>query len=388
MTNGGFQDPVGLYSSRMPVLSAESYYVTGPCTFNESVLCANNSAWYKLPFTQPQVMLRTLFVNLIQSATLAKRFRLRAWPLLNVGGVESDSLFRAQVYGSLALGQHGVDYFYWAFDAGGIWNTGCTPQTNCPVPANTTDCWPRTNKSCYPKGSPGLLYPFAKIVNADAKKWGDLLVRATHVGSISTMAITCTDDAHCTAICAGGYPRNTTAVCFEGGCQCILKPDANPIAGPRKPAPNLVIQQMDSNLLVGIFTGGGSGGYLMVVDTRAALSIGAPGTAHQVASLTLSSKCSATIVPPGVERSLESMQFSASNQEAANSTQAQTVSLSLQAGEGALLQVSGDGCADVLRGAGHWHYDERLIAARQLFGRNLMVNGECDNHPFVCCTYI
>ena len=419
MTNGGLQDPVGLYTSRMFVLSAEQYYVGGPCTFNESVLCANNSAWFSQPFSKPQVMLRTLFQSLIESATLAKRFRLRAWPLLNVGGVPSDSLYRAQVrhrrslrccccfcqgltpllavrqvYGALALGQHGIDYFYWGFNHYGLWDTGCTPQLNClplctPPCAggctkcnNATDCWPKTNKACYPKGAPGLLYDYLKTVNADAMKWGSLLVAATHVGSLSTMPSTCNNDTQCTAFCAGGYPRNTTAVCFEGACQCILLPDASPVVGPRQPAPGLAVEHMVSDVLVGLFTSGDSGGYLMVVDTRAALSIGAPGTAKRSVSLQLSSKCTATAVPPGVERSLASLQFSALHQEAADGAHTQAVTLSLQAGEGALLKVIGVGCAGVLRGAGRWLYDERSIAARQLFGRNILVNAKTHWNPW------
>ena len=372
MTNGGLQDPVGLYSSRMFVLSAEQYYVNGPCSFNESLQCQHDAAWFERASSKPNAQIRTYFLSLIQSASLSDRFRLRAWPLFNIGGVWSDSLLRVQVYGALALGQHGIDYFPWAFNGLGVWDTGCTPQKGCVIGPNST----------YPKGRPGVVYPFAKVANADAKRWGDLLVAASHVGSLSTMASTCANDSECNSTCSGGYPKGTSAVCVDGGCQCVLAPDASPVAGPAKPAPGLAIEEMDSDLLVGLFTGGVGAGYFMVVDTRASLSVGA--LAKRSVSLKLSSRCSATVVPPGVERSLESIRFSATSNQA-DGLYYQAVSLVLQAGEGALLQAAGSGCADVLRGAGRWSYDERSVSARLLFGRNIMVNDKVSSFCASLC---
>lgn len=183
MINGGLTDPLGLYSSRQFVLSAEQYYISHKGTINYNI-------------SGPQGMLRTLLLSYTQSQQMAERFRLRPWPLFSLGdgmglkAIESDSFVRVQVYAALALGAKGLDYYTWS---AGVWNTAGT----LPLPNNQS------------KGIPGLNYPIVCVVNADAKVWGNMLITARHVGAISTMPPQCSTDAECAPTCAGGTLKNT-----------------------------------------------------------------------------------------------------------------------------------------------------------------------------------
>eukprot|EP01052_Picozoa_sp_SAG31_P003854 SAG31_NODE_152_length_22216_cov_16.550029_15_plen_1048_part_00 len=346
MINGGLTDPLGLYTSRQFVLSAEQYYIS-----------QKDTSFFNI--SGPQGMLRTLLLSYTQSQQMAERFRLRPWPLFNLGDgeglttIESDSFVRVQVYAALALGAKGVDYYTWA---AGVWNTSGT----LPLPHNQS------------KGIPGVNYPTVATVNADAQVWGNLLITAQHVGAISTMPAHCKSDAECAPTCAGGTLKKTVPICYQGGCQCPMVTDGStPTRGPGlEPAPELPVITMDVDLLVGVFSSSNTGdsGFLMVTDTRVAMGIGV--IPPRAASITVHRSCVASIVPPGVERTLESM----SPQIGTNDTGVGVVSLRLRAGEGALLRVSGPGCGVVLRSVRRWHYDPRSISGRWLFGRNVMTN--------------
>eukprot|EP01050_Picozoa_sp_SAG11_P009844 SAG11_NODE_956_length_6395_cov_2.617853_1_plen_1113_part_00 len=357
MINGGLTDPLGLYSSRQFVLSAEQYYIQ-----------SENTAVFNI--SGPQGMLRTLLLSYTQSQQLAERFRLRPWPLFNLGdgmgltAIESDSFVRVQVYAALALGAKGINYYTWA---GGVWNSGGT----LPLPHNQS------------KGIPGLNYPTVKTVNADAKVWGNLLVGARHVGAISTMSSTCSSDAQCAPTCAGGTQKDTVPRCVSGGCQCPLEKDgSSPTAGPGlEPAPELPVSGMDADLLVGVFSSSsmGDSGFLMVTDTRVAMGIGV--LPQRTVAITLNARCVAAVVPPGIERTLESLSPQITHHGRQRSGGGAQVFLRLQAGDGALLRVNGSGCGYVLRGVRRWQYDPRTISGRWLFGRNVMTNNRISwNH--------
>jgi hypothetical protein len=400
MINGGLTDPLGLYTSRQFVLSAEQYYISqkGTASYNIS---------------GPQGMLRMLLMSYTQSQQMAERFRLRPWPLFNLGdgmgltAIQSDSFVRVQVYAALALGAKGLDYYTWS---AGVWDSGAT----LPLPHNQS------------KGSPGLNYPVVCVVNADAKAWGNMLITARHVGAISTLPPQCSSDAECAPTCAGGTLGGTIPRCVSGGCQCpLVKDGSSPTAGPGlAPHPDLPVTKMDAGLLVGVFssstgrsgrrgnnggdtsaTGGDTGGYLMVVDARVAMGMNL--LPNRTVSITIHPSCVASVVPPGVERTLDSMSPLITTATATDHDQTDAddddddqgsggdggdgdgggaagtvVSLRLQAGDGALLRVDGPGCGDVLRGVRRWQYDPRSISGRWLFGRNVMTNNRISWTPW------
>ena len=132
------------------------------------------------------------------------------------------------------------------------------------------------------------------------------------------------------------------------------------------PGPGLVVEQMDSELVVGVFSDGHDvdTGYLMVVDLRTAMSAGV--IQPRSVTLKISSDCKATIVPGGsggyAEQHPHPMLDAAAESNA--------VSLTLSGGGGALLKIQSDSdtkaasassCGDVLRGTRDWWFDPRTI---------------------------
>lgn len=130
------------------------------------------------------------------------------------------------------------------------------------------------------------------------------------------------------------------------------------------PGPGLVVEQMDSELVVGVFSDGHDveTGYLMVVDLRTAMSAGA--IQPRSVTLKISSVCKATIVPGGPGGYAE--QHPHPRMDAA--AESNEVSLTLSGGGGALLKIVADSeavpassCGDVLRGTRDWWFDARTI---------------------------
>ena len=80
--------------------------------------------------------------------------------------ITSDSLVRVQVYGALAYGARGLYYYCWGH---GIWNM--------PHPLQVEG-----------RGTPTVNYNVVKATNADAAVWGAALLRARHVGALSSSA--------------------------------------------------------------------------------------------------------------------------------------------------------------------------------------------------------
>jgi hypothetical protein len=58
------------------------------------------------------------------NAYVAQRYRLRSWSIFALGDggfikdITSDSLIYVQVYGALAFGSKGLDYYCWATQSG------------------------------------------------------------------------------------------------------------------------------------------------------------------------------------------------------------------------------------------------------------------------------
>eukprot|EP01043_Picozoa_sp_COSAG02_P054718 COSAG02_NODE_6240_length_3706_cov_2.443027_1_plen_1151_part_00 len=295
LTNGGTTDTgaAALYRSRQFVLSPEEYSVHG--------LTGDASA-----------MAHAQMKSFQQNAYLTARYRLRAWPLFALGdggaiqNIRSDSLVRVQVYSALAFGTQGLDYYCWGH---GIWEMASPIQTAA-------------------KGSPSANYPFVKVANADAVRWGNMLIKSRHVGVI--------------------YSNQTNAK--TAGAQPGVAP-----------APSLPVTKADSDLIIGVFNDGSDqtsdSGYLMIVDLRVGMSVGT--VAKRTAKITLAPSCIATAVAPGVERTLESMQVQIDNS---------SISVSLDGGSGALFSVQGSGCGTALRRVREWDLHPREISMTDFKG--------------------
>lgn len=311
MTNGGTSDPVGLYRARQFVLSPEEYSVHGEPGANATQMAFSQLSMYRT------------------NSVLVQRYRLRSWPLFALGDggfikdITSDSLVWLQVYGALAFGSHGLDYYCWG---GAIWQMA----------------------NGFGKGGPTRIYEFVKAANADALLWGNLLIKAVHQGVVSTFYGT----------------RNDTEMPSHH------QPLASDRLGP-VPGPGLPVIAMDTELAVGVFSDArdSEDGYLMVVDCRVALAAGTlPG---RVVSIQMDPVCKASVVP-GANRSRTEVPgqeagHGAAAAAAAAANTANTVVLRLAAGAGALLRVAGDkGCGDLLRGIQSWTLAPRLIVAQDL----------------------
>lgn len=301
LTNGGTSDAgaAALYRSRQFVLSPEEYSVFGQ-TGNAKAMAMAQMRSFR------------------QNAYLTERYKLRAWPLFALGdgggirNIRSDSLVRVQVYSALAFGTHGLDYYCWGH---GIWEMAEPLQVAA-------------------KGKPSANYPFVVVANADARKWGSMLIKSRHVGVIYT---------------------NQTAM--EKADTSLHEADSLGVA----PAVNLPVIQADDDLLIGVFSDGSDQtsdtGYLMVVDTRVGISVGI--VAKRTAELTLSPNCEATVVPPGVERTLESLEAS---------VQGGTITVTLDGGAGVLFAVQGKGCGAALRSVQGWRLNPRRISPSNFVG--------------------
>jgi hypothetical protein len=232
---------------------------------------------------------------------LTERYRLDMWPLFALGDggsvvdTRSDSLVRVQIYSALAYGARGLIYYCWH---GGVWNS-----TNLKV-----NFEPLSN------------YMVAKKTNADATVWGTLLLHARHCGAVRQPA--------------GPEARRHHVV--------------SPSAGG-------VVQTMDDQLLVGVFSDGltNDTGYLMVVDLRTNMTTGS--VPPRSVGLEINPACQASIVAGHHEGWAQQPSF----------VEEQLVTLQLHGGAGALLRVTnGKGdvdCGQLLRGVRQWWYDPRTI---------------------------
>ena len=166
------------------------------------------------------------------------------------------------------------------------------------------------------RGKPSANYPFVMIANADAMRWASRLIKSRHVGVIYS---------------------NQSSVVKSVEAEA---PHAKPLGVA--PAAALPVTQADNDLVIGVISDGSAETndteYLMVVDTRVGMSVGA--VAKIIAKLTLSPSSQATVVPPGEERTLESMEVKVTGS---------TITATLDDGGGALFAVKGSGCGAVLR---------------------------------------
>lgn len=158
---------------------------------------------------------------------------------------------------------------------------------------------------------------------SDAAKFGTMLLDSRHVGSVRRPS----------------DPRNDHSIA---------------------PGSSSVVEAMDDQLLVGVFSDGRESetGYLMVVDLRGSTIPGA--IAPRTVTLTIHPGC-ATAVVPGPAGGWFAESDTAP--ESAVSKGTQQVALTLQGGGGALLRITAGtgGCGQLLRSTRQWWYDPRTI---------------------------
>ena len=155
-----------------------------------------------------------------------------------------------------------------------------------------------------------------KSITISATVWGTLLLKSRHCGAVRL---------------SGAQDRHSVAPSADG-----------------------VIQAMDEDLLVGVFSDGleKESGYLMVVDLRTNLTTGS--TSPRLATVTINTACQAAVVPGHQQGWAQP-----------SSVDKQHVTLSLHGGGGALLRVTGGGtdanCGQLLRGVRQWFFPPRRI---------------------------
>jgi hypothetical protein len=289
--------PESLYRDGQFLFSAEQYAITG------SDPNSNNT-----DMVDQQLI---MFAN---DQLLAQRYRLDYWPLFALGDggdvtdVTSDSLIRVQVYSAIAFGARGIYYYCWSH---GVWNTTATstghPEFNYLPLAN---------------------YITVKKSNADAAKFGTMLLDSRHVGSVRRAS-----------------PKSALSDSQNG----------HSIA----PGRGRVVEAMDDQLLVGVFSDGRETetGYLMVVSLQTSMTRGAVSPRN--VTLTVNPACSVAVVPAAAGG-----WFAESGGDTAVlSKGTQHVTLGLQGGGGALLRITAGtgGCGQLLRGTRQWWYDPRTI---------------------------
>lgn len=137
------------------------------------------------------------------------------------------------------------------------------------------------------------------------------------------------------------------------------------------PGPGLAVEQMDSGLVVGVFSDGQDvdTGYLMVVDLRTAMSAGEINP--RLVTLTMSTACKATVVPGGSGGYAEQHPHPVVAGE-----DSRTVSLTLAGGGGALLKLesavsvdtnTSSSCGGVLRSTRDWWFNPRTINLKHAY---------------------
>ena len=255
---------------------------------------------------------------------IAQRYRLLPWPLFALGdgggvhNLASASLVRVQVYGALAYGMKGLYYYCWG---NGIWNVS----------------GPGANTGGAP-GSATPNYNVVKAINVDAAKFGKRLLKLQHLGAI--------------------------------------RAPAPPISRARAPSPSLPITAMDDSMLAGVFASGDGSSYLMLVDTRTAVRNKTLGTSGKLpsrsAKLTLHSACTsgAAFVDGGDGGYEQSTQL----EVGAHMIRGAEVSVSLAAGGGALLRLSGAGCAAVVANTRQWRFHPRTLSLKG--GSEIQLSGK------------
>ena len=253
---------------------------------------------------------------------LTERYRLDFWPLFALGDgggvpdISSDSLIRVQAFSAIAYGARGLYYYCYEH---GVWNATCSDPT--PGACNY---------------EPLANYMVVKKVNADAAKWGTMLLESRHTGAVRSPS----------------DPQNDHSIA---------------------PGPGRVVEQMDDQLLVGVFSDGleEDTGYLVVVDLRTDVAPGA--VPPRTVTLSINPACSAAVVP-GDEQGW----FAEANPELHRGAAAGSrVTVRLHGGGGALLRLtpgsqtsadgSSGGCGAMLRSVRQWWYDPRTINLRHSY---------------------
>ena len=172
-------------------------------------------------------------------------------------------------------------------------------------------------------GSPTPNYNVVKAINADAKIFGKVLLKTKHRGVIRKPA---------------------SSFSFA-------------------PSADLPITAMDDDLLVGAFTSANGSSYLMIVDTRTEIqNKTAPAETLPARSsrITLNAACGgggAAFVGGGAG-GFERLHASA------HGVAGNVASVRLKAGGGAMLRLTGEGCAAAVSNVRQWRFDPRTLSTK------------------------
>ncbi len=257
---------------------------------------------------------------------IAQRYRLLPWPLFALGdgggvhNLASASLVRVQVYSALAYGMKGLYYYCWG---NGIWNVSA----------------PGANTGAAP-GTPTPNYNVVRAINKDAAVFGKALLKANHLGAIRTPATT--------------------------------------LSRALTPAAFLPVTEMDDELLVGVFSTTAEIGtsFLMVVDTRTAirnktLEVSGDLPARK-AKLTLNSECSHGVaLIAGGAGGYEQIAQNEAGRHAVNHSE---ITLSLVAGGGTLVKLTGSECSAAVARVRQWRFNPRTLSEKG--GSEIQLSGK------------
>jgi hypothetical protein len=304
----------------------ESLYMDGQLIFapEQYAISADPSARggnYDPPGANTTAMVRQQMIMFANDQLLSERYRLDHWPLQCVpGACDSNDqvwLHADSLIRVQAFGAiaYGARGLYY-YDWGfGIWG-------------------PKFNNAS------GSNYDTVKKVNVDAAKWGTLLLNSRHVGAVRTPS----------------RPRRDHSIGPAVGC---------------------IVEAMDNQLLVGVFSDGLSNntGWLMVVDLRTANRFG--GCPARNATLRIHKACRVEAVPggPGGWAESASLQASSTTTASADDDEADdelataddtSVTVQTHGGGGALLRITGGAgssgqCGTLLRSVRRWWFDPRAI---------------------------
>jgi hypothetical protein len=344
----GNSAPETLYRSKLFISSPEQYPISG---------CSNGECQPGVPITQDclksgDCINATSGASAQQSANEANafvdmRFGLDHWPLFNLGGgngplnwtngtgrvidpdtgrrnVRSDSLVRWMAYSAIAFGAKALNYYCWS-SAYYMQTCGC-PGVQPPdvQQSGLQTCGCNTSLP----GRPSPIYNTVKEINADASKWGDILIGGDFRYAVSYNS-------------AGSWNADGQLV--------------GPLGDSTPSAATLVTAMSDKLVVTSFLTrAAGPVAYLFVVSKEVSPYL--PMVAARNITLTLHPSVeSASVVLPGMQGRTgfdlgagtpkRSGRVRPHFAEVGRADGAVTVTVQVVGGGGALIKVTGDGAA-------------------------------------------
>jgi len=274
--------PEASHETRVPIWSPEQYAINGQ--------------------GDPSFQSMQQLILLMNDQMFCERYGLDSWPLLSMGsggsdagGWSSDSLVRFSLYGALLFGAKGFYDFTWGED---LWIMDKRPDGHLYGPNGTI-------------GKPGPNYEFVKEANGDSLIWGKLLLKAKHVGTMTT------------ADCGPGVGTHA----FVDTRQCVHPSLIRPIV------------DMGLKLLVGLFTRSKTLGYLMVVNMEVGNTVNSVRPRN--VEILLSSDCKGKLIA-GIDKNSTNVIIDS------------LVRLRLTGGKGQLIEVEGEECLAKMRAVRQW----------------------------------